>query len=77
MGTKYLIHLRRGETAVVKELLGGEAARHRLETLGVRSGKSITMISTHFWRGPVTIMINKTKIAIGYGMAEKIIVEVC
>jgi ferrous iron transport protein A len=73
------IHLTRlgaKQTAVIKEISGGYGVTHRLESMGIRPGKSITMISAHFWRGPITVMIGKAKVAIGHGMAQKIIVEI-
>ena len=72
----YLIHLKAKESAMVKDIHGGDGVTRRLEGLGIRPGKKVTMISAHFWRGPVTIMIDKSKVAIGHSMAQKIIVEV-
>ncbi len=73
----YLTQLKTGQSAVVKDTISGSGAAGRLEALGIRPGKKVTMISTHFWRGPVTVMVDKSKVAIGHGMAQKIIVEVC
>lgn len=72
-----LTYLKEKQTAVVKEILGGAAVIQRLDSLGIRPGRKISIISAHFWRGPVTIVAGKTKVAIGHGMARKIIVEVC
>ncbi|MDP8298363.1 MAG: FeoA family protein [Candidatus Tantalella remota] len=71
-----LTNLKAGQTAVVKEIRGGEGVSHRLSSLGIRPGKEITHVSSHFWRGPVTVRIGRAKVAIGYGMAQKIVVEV-
>jgi ferrous iron transport protein A len=71
----YLTELKTKQTGVVKEILGGHGARSRLAALGIRPGKKITKLSSHFWRGPVTVLVDKTKVAIGHGMAQKIIVE--
>ncbi|MGB2630022.1 MAG: FeoA family protein [Candidatus Omnitrophota bacterium] len=71
-----LTKLKPHQTAVVKDITGGYNAVQRLGAMGIRPGKKITMISAHFWRGPVTILIDKAKIAIGHGMAQKIMVEV-
>ncbi|MBD3426789.1 MAG: ferrous iron transport protein A [Candidatus Omnitrophica bacterium] len=76
MKRMYLTELKRGQTAVVMDILGGMGAERRLEALGIRRGKKLTMISAHFWRGPVTVLIGKAKVAIGHGMAQKILVEV-
>lgn len=71
-----LIKLENNKCAVVKSILGGILAQKRLEILGIRPGKKITKISAHFWRGPVIVLADKTKIAIGHGLAQKIIVEI-
>ena len=76
MEQMYLTQLKTGQAGVVKEITGGHGAARRLESLGIRPGKKITKISSHFWRGPVTVMVDKMKVAIGHGMAEKILVEV-
>jgi ferrous iron transport protein A len=77
MNELYLNKLKEGKTAVVREIEGGHGVASRLESLGIRPGKKVTMISAHFWRGPVTVLIDKGKVAIGHGVAQKILVEVC
>ena len=39
-------------------------------------GKNVTVISLHPLRGPIIIKIERMRIALGRGMASKIIVEV-
>ena len=75
MEEKMLTQLRDKQSAVVKEVRGGMGVSRRLEALGIRPGKRIHLISSHFWGGPVTVLVDKTKVAIGRGMAQKIIVE--
>ncbi len=43
----------------------------RFSELGLRAGKSITLLSKHRW-GPLMIKIDDTRFAIGRGMADKI-----
>jgi ferrous iron transport protein A len=76
MGEIYLTQVKNKEIAVIKKIVGGHGIERRLESMGIRPGKKVSMISAHFWRGPVTVMVDKTKVAIGHGMAQKIIVEV-
>jgi len=64
------------QSGVVIEVSGGHGLVRRLEALGVRPGKRITKVSSMFMRGPVTIQIDGYQVAIGYGMAGKILVEV-
>ena len=72
----HLTKLKAKQKAVVREILGGAEVSKRLGALGIRPGREITMISSHFWRGPVSVTAGKTKMAIGHGMAHKIMVEV-
>jgi len=72
----HLNELKPETEATVLSIEGGHAAGRRLESLGIRPGVRIKKISKHFWQGPVTVLVKKTKIAIGHGMAEKVIVEV-
>ena len=48
----------------------------RLEALGIRPGKRITKVSSMFMRGPVTLQIDHYQVAIGHGMAGRILVEI-
>jgi len=67
-----LTDLNSNETAVIKTIGGGPGVVSRLMSMGIRPGVNITKISAHFWRGPVTVRVGRTKLAIGYGMAKKI-----
>ncbi len=64
------------ESGIVSEIRGGQGMTDRLNALGIRTGKRITKISSMLLHGPVTIQIDRMRVAIGYGMAEKIFVEV-
>ena len=72
----HLTKLKAKQKAVVIDIQGGDEVSKRLGALGIRPGRELTMISSHFWRGPVSVIAGKTKIAIGHGMAHKIMVEV-
>ncbi|KAF5073497.1 FeoA family protein [Methanobacterium aggregans] len=65
-----------GENAVIVEIKGGLGFKKRLESLNLRKGKSLRKISSAPFHGPVVIEIGGCKIAIGQGMASKILVEV-
>lgn len=64
-----------GQTGKVAQVQGGYGLISRLNALGIRPNKRITKVSSMFMRGPVTIQLDNTHIAIGFGMANKIIVE--
>jgi ferrous iron transport protein A len=72
---KRLIQLKTGESGKVVSFMGGMEFQRRLETLGIRIGSRITKISSHFWQGPVTVRVNQCSVALGHGMASKIVVE--
>ncbi|MFA5055844.1 MAG: FeoA family protein [Dehalococcoidia bacterium] len=71
-----ICELRQGQSAKIVEILGGQAIASRLHAMGVRPGKKITKVSAAFLRGPVTISVDRCQIAIGWGMAQKVMVEV-
>lgn len=71
-----LTQLRRGQSGRVIQIIGGFGMTRRLSALGIRSGKRITKVSAMFMRGPVTVRVGGTEIALGFGMASRIVVEV-
>ena len=73
--TVTLRQMRPGQKGRIVEIQGGHGLVSRLNALGIRQGKKITKISSMLMRGPVTIQAGHTQVAIGYGMASKIIVE--
>lgn len=70
-----LVSLEEGASAEVIKILGGLKMRFRLESLGIYEGVKIKKISKVLFRGPVIIEVKNYKIAIGYGMAKKILVK--
>ena len=70
-----LAQMQNGQSAVVVEILGGRGMINRLSALGVRPGLRITKVSSMFMRGPTTVQLGNAQVAIGHGMANRIIVE--
>ena len=70
-----LTQMQTGQSGVVTQIQGGHGLVNRLNSLGIRSGKRIIKISSMIMRGPVTIQIDGAQVAIGFGMAMRIIVE--
>lgn len=70
-----LTQMKSGEHGTVKALEGGDQFANKLASLGIRIGKRITKISSMVLRGPVVISINRRHVAMGFGMAKKILVE--
>ena len=70
-----LAQMRVGRSGTVIELLGRHRFIDRLNALGIRPGKRVTKVSSMLMRGPITIEIDRSQVAIGFGMAKRIIVE--
>ena len=64
-----------GQTGKIIEIQGGQGLGTRLSALGIIPGRKLTKISEMLMRGPVTVKTGSTQVAIGHGMADKIIVE--
>jgi len=70
-----LTRMRAGQSGIVARIQGGFGLVDRLNALGIMPGKRITKISSMIARGPVTIEVDRAQVAIGFGMANRIIVE--
>ena len=64
-----------GQSGTVVQIQSGYGLVNRLSALGIRPGKRITKVSSMLMRGPVTILVDRAQVAIGFGMARRIIVE--
>lgn len=71
-----LVHMEAGQSGTVVQIAGWPGMVRRLNAMGVRPGSRITKVSSMFMRGPVTIRMSQTQMAIGFGMARRIFVEV-
>ncbi len=71
-----LRQMRAGQSGTVVQVAGGRGMVSRLNALGIRPGRRITKVSSMFMRGPVTVRVSQSQIAIGFGMANRILVEV-
>jgi ferrous iron transport protein A len=68
--------LRKGDSAVVRQINGGYLIRRRLGGLGVHPQDRFRVRRSGYLGGPVLIEIHGAEVGIGHGMAEKIEVEV-
>jgi ferrous iron transport protein A len=71
-----LAQMRTGQAGTVVEVLGGHGLIRRLDALGIRPGRKVTKVSSTLFRGPVTLRVDNSQVALGFGMAKKIVVEV-
>lgn len=70
-----LIHLKPDRKGRISEILGGAGLQGRLMSMGLYKGKEITKLSYIGLRGPVVIKAGRAVLALGHGMAAKVIVE--
>ena len=70
-----LAEMKTGQTGTVVGVLGGHGLIRRLDGLGIRPGKKVTKLSSTLFHGPVILRADSTQVAVGFGMARKIIVE--
>ena len=71
-----LAEMKTGQTGTMVGVLGGHGLVQRLDALGIRPGKKVTKINSTLFHGPITLKVDSTQVAVGFGMARKIIVEV-
>lgn len=67
--------MQNGQSGTVINIRGGGLILNRLSSLGIRPGQRITKVSAMFMRGPVTVQLGGSQVAIGHGMARRIIVK--
>ena len=71
-----LAQMKRGDSGLIIEIRGGFGFVRRMESMNIRIGKRITKQSSMFKRGPITIRLDHAQLALGFGMANKVLVEV-
>ena len=76
MRTCSLAEMKLGEGGRVVGIRGGQGLVRRLNSLGVRVGSRIVKVGGVFGRGPVAIRMNGFEVAVGYGIAVRVLVEV-
>ncbi|MBU0503415.1 MAG: FeoA family protein [Candidatus Omnitrophota bacterium] len=70
-----LTQIKEGSKARIIEISGGHNLIDRLMNMGVYKGKEVTKLSHIGLRGPVVIKAGRSILALGHGVAAKIIVE--
>ena len=73
---KSLIEMTKGSHGIIAKIGGGQKLFDRLKPLGVSIGQKISKIDSMIMKGPVIVKIGNSKVAIGRGMASKIIVSI-
>ena len=71
-----LTELTISQQARIVEITGGHYMLARLARMGIHNGIKLLMVSTPIIkRGPVVVSASRTQVAIGHGMAMRIMVE--
>jgi ferrous iron transport protein A len=73
---RYLTELARGEEGTIVALQAGWGAQQRLRLLGLAEGQVIRKLSELALGGPVVVLVNRAQVAIGRGMARRILVRI-
>jgi ferrous iron transport protein A len=71
-----LTEVKPGESHKVIRIIGGYGMIRKLHLMGIKEGKVVKKVSFQPMRGPVVIEIGGSQVAVGYGMASRIMVEV-
>jgi len=71
-----LILMKEKQRGRVSEISAGAALQNKFMSMGIYPGKEITKLSHFALRGPVAIKVGRSILALGHGMAGKIIVEI-
>ena len=71
-----LLHLKPTHKGKVSEILGGMGLQNRLMSMGLYAGKEVTKLSHIGLRGPIVVKVGRSILALGHGVATKIIIEV-
>lgn len=71
-----LAQMRKNEKGKLVRIENGTGLVKRLESMGLWVGKKIERTTALFLKGPITVRVGSTRIALGRGIAEKIFVEV-
>ncbi|MEM2972407.1 MAG: FeoA family protein [Candidatus Bathyarchaeia archaeon] len=78
-----LTSLRNGETGIVISIKAGRGRGHgrhwgfekRLMDMGLTPGTKVTVVKSAPFNGPLEILVRGSRLALGRGMAERILVE--
>ncbi len=76
MKKSLLTQLKTRQKGRIVEVAAGHTLQHRLMSMGMYPGREVTMISQFVMKGPVAVRVGRSVIALGWGTAHKITVEV-
>jgi ferrous iron transport protein A len=71
----HLTELGRGAEGIISAIQAGWGLQQRLRRLGLSEGQRIRKLSELAMGGPVVVLVNRAQVAIGRGMARRILVR--
>ena len=74
MSEELLTQLKEGDTATVVALHGGCGFQRRLRSVGIKEGKTVSVVASHPFAGPLVVEVDGKQITLGRGMAQRIAV---
>jgi len=70
-----LTQVKEGVVYEIVEMPGGRGFVEKLAAMGIRVGTNVKKVSSQIMKGPVTIQVGNTQVALGFRMAKKVLVE--
>lgn len=70
-----LAHMKSGQKGKLVEVTGGGNLHTRLMSMGLNKGRELTKLSHIGLRGPVVVKAGRTILALGHGVASKMVIE--
>ena len=70
-----IIDLKNGQQGKIIHIQGGPGVSRKLGNMGIRVGSPVRHLSGHAMKGPIVVQSGRTQIAMGHGLASKIVIE--
>ena len=70
-----LAHIKAKRKGRIVEILGGGNLCNKLMSMGIYKGKEVTKLSHIGLNGPIVIKSGRTILALGHGVAAKVMLE--
>jgi ferrous iron transport protein A len=70
-----LTELEAGQEATIVAVQGGRGMQSRLRSMGLGEGQRVRKLSALALGGPIVVLVNRAQVAIGRGMARRILVR--
>lgn len=71
-----LVQMKIGISGKIVKIQGGTGISLKLENLGIKIGEEIKKVNQQAMHGPIVVVVGKSQVAVGFGMATKILLEV-